>query len=321
VVITGAPARFEGDTALPIRTVFLDRRVPGQASVTTDNQMGGRLAMEHLVGLGHRRIGIVAGDEHVANIQERLAGATGVLAEHGLTTPPELFISGPQAIETGRLADRYWRMNEPPTAVLTTNDVIALGVWQSCLANNVRIPDDLSLVGYDNIHWSELTVPPLTTVAQDKEGIVERALDRLTASLNRLSRQIADNLPEISDGMVEMAELAASLESQRETMMATLDSLRRLDAVASPYTADIHDDLVRNLRALRTVMGTLADETRNIDRVMEGLVAFATGSDEASPGDFANFDLTFLVDFDALQASEGEAPVVGGLLDLLGGGH
>lgn len=137
-------------------------------------------------------------------------------------------------------------------------------------------------------------------------------IDALTASLNRLSSQLAADLPELSEGMTEMAELATSLDDQRATMMATMDALRRFEAVATPYTADIKDDLLRNLGSLRTVLRTLAEEKANIDHIMTGLVAFSTGSDAASPGDFVNFDLTFLLDPDAFRATGGTSPFPAG---------
>lgn len=137
-------------------------------------------------------------------------------------------------------------------------------------------------------------------------------VDALTASLNRLSTRLAADLPELSEGMAEMADLATSLEAQRETMMATMDALRRFEAVATPYTTDIRGNLLRNLDSLRTVLRTLADEKRNIDRIMAGLVAFSTGSDEASPGDFVNFDLTFLIDPEAFRATGGSSPFPAG---------
>lgn len=182
VVVTGNSLLKGAAQRLPFPTLFIDRRVEGQPSVTTDNLLGGRLAMEHLVGLGHRRIGLIVGEEHVENIQERLAGARQVLEENGLGTRSEYLIRGSQSIETGRLAERWWELDRPPTGVFTTNDVIALGVWQSCLRAGVRIPEDVSLIGYDDIHWSQLTVPPLTTIAQDMSAVVGRGLERLLAA-------------------------------------------------------------------------------------------------------------------------------------------
>lgn len=177
VVSTGKRTTPQPGARLPFPRVFVDRRVAGQPSVTTDNELGGRLALEHLVTLGHRRIGFIVGDEHVENIQQRLAGARHVLAEHGLDTAQEHVIRGTQSIETGQEAERFWRSDHPPTAIFTTNDVIALGVWRTCLAAGVRLPQDVSLIGFDNIGWSRLTVPPLTTVAQDVATMTRRALE------------------------------------------------------------------------------------------------------------------------------------------------
>lgn len=133
-------------------------------------------------------------------------------------------------------------------------------------------------------------------------------LDRLTRGLDRLSKRLADDVPQITSGVTDLADLATSLERQRERMMSALDSLRRFEAAATPFTADIKDELVSNLDHLRTVVGTLVEEKQQIDRVMQGLIAFAGGSDAAAPGDYANFDLTFLLDPEALAEFKTEAP-------------
>ncbi len=140
-------------------------------------------------------------------------------------------------------------------------------------------------------------------------------VDRLTRSLDRLSRRLAGDVPTISASVEELAGLVESLERQRGTMMRTLGSLRRFEATATPFSEEVSGDLRATLRSARTVLRTLVDNQRDIDGVMAGLIAFATGSDEATPGDFANFDLTFLLDLRALlalQSGDEPAPPQGG---------
>jgi phospholipid/cholesterol/gamma-HCH transport system substrate-binding protein len=84
-----------------------------------------------------------------------------------------------------------------------------------------------------------------------------------------------------------------------------MESLRRFDAVATPVTRAVRSDLVAQLRDMRPVVQSLLDGRADIDGVMAGLVAFAEGSDRAAPGDYANFDLTFLLDLKALTATGG----------------
>ncbi len=128
-------------------------------------------------------------------------------------------------------------------------------------------------------------------------------VDRLTAALDRLSRRLVADLPEITDGLTDLSALVVSLDEQRTTLVTAMESLRRFDVVATPLTDAVREDLVAQLEDMRPVVRTLLDGRDDIDGVMAGLVAFAEGSDRAAPGDYANFDLTFLLDPKALTAT------------------
>lgn len=167
-----------------IPTIFVDRHMRGHPSIVTDNELGGQMSMSHLIDCGHRRIAVIVGDGHIDNVQERLKGAYSILATHGIEVPPNYRIEGTQSLETGLEAHRLWDLPQIPTAVFTTNDVIALGVWHSCLARGLAVPTDVSLIGFDNIQWSALTVPPMTTVAQDIETMCSKAVAALDQAVN-----------------------------------------------------------------------------------------------------------------------------------------
>jgi len=156
--------------------VFVDRAVEGIRSVVTDNYTGGKLAARHLLGLGHTRFGILAGNTHVRNVQERLEGFTGEVEEHGYAVEPPCIISGEQTLETGREVDLLLKLRRPPTAIFATNDIIALGAWRKLLEMGVRVPEDVSLIGYDNIEMTQITVPDLTTIGQDKAEMGRQAV-------------------------------------------------------------------------------------------------------------------------------------------------
>lgn len=183
IVATESSPLHRSAGRMPFPCVFVDRAAAGALSITTDNWLGGRLAVEHLLELGHRTIGFAIGDEHVPNIQQRLAGARDVLDAYGLTVRDEHIIRGPVAVDTGLQGGNLWTMDDPPTAVFATNDVIAIGLWQSCLAAGVDVPGDVSLVGFDDIRWAEFMVPPLTTVHQDIPVMTEQALAMLIQSI------------------------------------------------------------------------------------------------------------------------------------------
>ena len=125
-------------------------------------------------------------------------------------------------------------------------------------------------------------------------------IDRLTSALDRLTTRLAGDLPEITRSLTDLTDLVTSLDAQRADLVTAMESLRDLDLVATPLTAAVRDDLVGQLQDMRPVVRSLLRGRKDIDGVMAGLVAFAGGSDRAAPGDYANFDLTFLLDLEAL---------------------
>lgn len=130
-------------------------------------------------------------------------------------------------------------------------------------------------------------------------------VDRLTAALDRLTTRLAGDLPELTRSLTDLADLVSTFDQQRQQLVTALESLTRFDAVATPLTLAVRSDLVAQLEDMRPVVRSLLDGRSHIDGVMAGLVAFAEGSDRAAPGDFANFDLTFLLDLKALTATGG----------------
>ena len=160
---------------ITVPVVCVDRVVEGQLSVTTDNQLGGRLAARHLVAQGHRRIAILAGQPTDNNVRQRLRGFMAVLKEQGVERPQVL--TGPeQAIELGYEVGRFLEGSRaPPTAIFSTNDIVAVGAWRSLLELGIRIPQDVSLIGYDDIEMTRMLIPPITTVAQDKAALAREA--------------------------------------------------------------------------------------------------------------------------------------------------
>ena len=138
----------------------------GVPSVGSDNWSGGLAATRHLIGLGHRRIAIVTGGT-MLSARARLDGYRAALEEAGLPVDPTLIREGDYQIVDGyRHTRALMRLPDPPTAVFASNDGEALGVYQAAYALGLRIPDDLSVVGFDDLPPSEIMIPPLTTVRQ-----------------------------------------------------------------------------------------------------------------------------------------------------------
>jgi len=170
-----AVRRIEPDRRQGVPVVYVDRAVAGRHSVTSDNRMGGELAARHLAGLGHRRIGVLAGEKTVLNVQQRLQGFRQELERHGLALAEGAVVNGPQALELGYEVERLVRLDPRPTAVFATNDIVAIGAWRRLLELGFRIPQEISLVGFDDIEMSRLLFPPLTTVSQEKAAMGRQA--------------------------------------------------------------------------------------------------------------------------------------------------
>lgn len=146
-------------------------------SVETDNLGGGRAATQHLLALGHRRIAYIAGPSNEWDSVERQQGYEQALRAAGLSPDPALIVRGTNLVGGGLIAmQQLLALPDPPTAVFCYNDVTALGAMRAAYAVGRRIPQDLSVVGFDDIALAPYFEPPLTTVAQAKREMGEKAV-------------------------------------------------------------------------------------------------------------------------------------------------
>lgn len=145
-------------------------------SVVTDDVAGARLAVEHLVSLGHRRISHVTGGEG-AGARNRVAGYLATMEEHGLS--PDLIDGDFTEATALKVAGRLFDGGSTPTAVFAPNDFAAIGVLQALHDRGFKVPDDVSVVGYDDTWMAGLARIDLTTVHQDPRGIGETAVSLL----------------------------------------------------------------------------------------------------------------------------------------------
>jgi LacI family transcriptional regulator len=131
------------------------------------NWAGGLAATEHLLSLGHRRIGFIAGPKRLLCSRARLDGYGAALAAAGLGADPDLVQQGDFYHESGWAgADALLRLDRPPTAIFAASDQMAFGVYEAVRRSGLRVPDDVSVVGFDDLPESRWTSPPLTTVRQ-----------------------------------------------------------------------------------------------------------------------------------------------------------
>ncbi|MFI8995321.1 LacI family DNA-binding transcriptional regulator [Streptomyces sp. NPDC053542] len=174
----GAPAGDGGSTAAPVargRAAGASSAAASSASaadtgpapltVAFDNRGGARSLTEHLVALGHRRIGCVAGPEGLTTTRHRLEGHRAALAAHGIADVPGRTVHGAYDRASGyAAAHELLRRDEELTAVVAGNDTVALGVCAALREHGLRVPEDVSVAGFDDLPFSMDAVPALTTV-------------------------------------------------------------------------------------------------------------------------------------------------------------
>jgi LacI family transcriptional regulator len=171
-------------TAAHIQVVTLENPDRTGYSITADHYNGSRAAVRHLVSLGHRRIAHIAGHEKIASTAERRRGYEEVLSECGLPRDRSLIEKGDNTQPTGfAAAQRLLALRAPPTAIFASNDSTALGVLEAAQTAGLRVPEDLSVVGFDDIPVAALSYPPLTTVRQPMEQMGRSAVNTLLALL------------------------------------------------------------------------------------------------------------------------------------------
>ena len=157
---------------------------PDWISVNPDDVEAGRALTEHVLSLGHRRIGFVKGDAKHGASDRRLAGHLGCLRDHGLEVDPVLIVAGRFDFESGRRGFHVlWQVPNRPTAIIACNDDTAAGVVVAAHESGVDVPDQLSVAGFDDSPTATHTWPALTTVRQPIAAIASRATELLIAGL------------------------------------------------------------------------------------------------------------------------------------------
>ncbi len=166
--------------------VLANRSVDGVAcdTVRTDNSGGAAAAADHLLGLGHRHIAVIAGHAKASTSRQRLSGFRTALRRAGVALPEHLVVDGhfrfDQAYDAAR---RLLRLAPPPTAIFCVNDLMALGALSAARHEGVAVPSMLSVVGFDAISMSSWDLVRLTTVRQPLAELARAAVDLLAARI------------------------------------------------------------------------------------------------------------------------------------------
>ncbi|WP_377271427.1 LacI family DNA-binding transcriptional regulator [Peterkaempfera sp. SMS 1(5)a] len=176
-------------------------------SIGATNWQGGLAATRHLVELGHRRIGVIGGPASMMCSRARIDGYRAALETAGLTVDPELIKRGNFHHESGyAIGLELLRLPDRPTAIFTGNDLQALGVYEAARELGLRIPEDLSVVGFDDLPLARWVGPPLTTVRQPLTEMAEAAA-RLVLDLGRDRRPAATRV-ELATSLVVRSSTA-----------------------------------------------------------------------------------------------------------------
>lgn len=191
-IVLVADPRFSGHTATAVATlrvpvVLLDAAGGGHPLLPTvgaTNFAGGKAATEHLLDLGHRRIAIITGPPALTGSQERLEGFHAAMNRYGAPIEGALMQHQDFSAEGGqRAAAALLGLEDPPTAIFAGSDVMASGVLQEAHLRGTRIPDDLSVIGFDDVSMCQYMSPPLTTVHQPLSEMASEAVRILAGAI------------------------------------------------------------------------------------------------------------------------------------------
>lgn len=162
--------------------VFVDRKMEkvSAPSVLSENVQGAKKATKHLIQKGHSNIGLVGGLCSVTTTRERIEGYKESLKNHEIPVNEDLIVYGNSQVQGGfEAANTLLQLNQPPTAIFSTNNLMTIGVMKSIKQKGLRCPEDIALIGFDDFEWASSFEPTLTTVAQDPYQIGKKAAEIL----------------------------------------------------------------------------------------------------------------------------------------------
>lgn len=190
VPCSGANADLIRAVTLPV--VFVDRRIPGlnKSYVGIDNRKAAREATEHLIRLGHRRIACLGGPPDASINEERVAGYREALEAHGIPVDPGRILPTDLTVQGGYdTTRRLLALESVPTAIFTSGDTCAIGVFEALAERNILVPEEMAIVGFDDMKFAPFLRVPLTSVHQPLDQIGTTAVDLLLKVLRKDSAQ------------------------------------------------------------------------------------------------------------------------------------
>ncbi|MBK8084814.1 MAG: LacI family DNA-binding transcriptional regulator [Devosia sp.] len=178
--------------------VIVDEDIPGVSAprLFVENAEGAYAATRHLIENGHTRIAYLGGPQRLFTVGERHAGFVRAMSEAGIGIRPEYVAIGSFAPDLARAATLgFLALDVPPTAIFASSDYLMIGAVQGLRSAAVRIPDEISLIGFDDMSFGELLTPPLSAVRQPVEALGRQGFQTLLALLNGQSPPMLTRLP------------------------------------------------------------------------------------------------------------------------------
>lgn len=169
-----------------LNIVCIDRILKNSSvdTILSDNKKGAYIAVSHLIKIGHKRIAYIGGIPDISTTRERRDGYKEALLENGIEIDPALILEGDSKQVSGEKFTRdLLAMENPPTAVFTVNNMTTLGVYVACNRLGAKIPDDLAIVGYDDVPWADALMPPPTVIDQSTYDMGRKAAEMLLARI------------------------------------------------------------------------------------------------------------------------------------------
>jgi LacI family transcriptional regulator len=170
------------DEDIPVALIDVAPASARGSRLSVDYSAGIHQGIQHLAVLGHRKIGFISGPLHLHSAAARLSVFHDCLRATGITPQKQWIVEGDHTLDGGRDAmNKVLALKDWPTAIMCSNDMTAIGVQHALFEANLKVPSDFSLIGFDDIHLAEYTIPPLTTVRMSCRDLAQAAITSLLA--------------------------------------------------------------------------------------------------------------------------------------------
>jgi LacI family transcriptional regulator, galactose operon repressor len=171
---------------LPLVFIDIGPKAPRVSNIRVDYADGIRQAVQHIAALRHKRIGFIAGPVRLRSAMARKDAFQASMREIGLPVNSDFLVEGDHKLEGGKKAlKKLAELRERPTAVLCSNDMTAIGVMREAFELGIKVPQDLSVIGFDDIRMAEFLTPPLTTVQMSQSELARLAFEALLKEVKR----------------------------------------------------------------------------------------------------------------------------------------